>query len=108
MAIVYPALVSELQAALAQPVLYFDHDHQLVFDGDAVGGGITYRGVQQWEAASPQLAVLGAAIARGDQLTLTDRELVVERDAQTFLRLTRTDPALGFLAPFDDTRVAPA
>jgi hypothetical protein len=108
MAIVHPALVSELQAALAQPILYFDHDHQLVFDGDFVGGGITYRGVQQWETASPQLTVLGAAIARGDQLSLNDRELVVERDGQTVLRLARTDPALGFVAPFDDTRVAPA
>jgi len=97
---VHPAIVDGLRAALAQPVVYFDHDHQLVFDGEPVDGAIRYRAVARTPSASPQLAALARAIARGDRLTLNDRELLVERSGRVVWRLERTDPALGFIAPF--------
>jgi len=99
----HPAFVDELRAALAQTVLYFDHEHQLVFDGTATNGRVDYRAVQQSESASPQLAALGIAIGHGNRLSFDDRELVVERDGEIVLRLVRTDPALGFIAPFGST-----
>jgi hypothetical protein len=95
-----PAFVDELRTILAQPVLYFDHDHQLVLDGEYADGPVAYRAVKQPEFASPQLAALGSAIGSGNRLSLDDRELVVERNGQMMLRLVRTDPALGLLAPF--------
>jgi hypothetical protein len=95
-----PAFVNELRTTLAQPVLYFDHDHQLVLDGEYADGRIAYSCVRQLESASLQLTALAAAINRGSQLSLDDRELVVERSGEIVLRLLRTDPALGFLAPF--------
>lgn len=100
MALVHPTLADELRASLAQSVLYFDHDHQLVFDGHYLEGRIRYRAVMQLESASHELTALGAAIGRGDQLSLDDRELTVEQNGRILLRLVRTDPALGFIAPF--------
>lgn len=100
MARVHPELIEALRATLARPVLYFDHDHQLVFDGEHVDGRVVYRGVAVMPAAAPQIGALAAAIGRGDQLVLDDQLLLVERDGQPVLRLERTDPALGFVAPF--------
>ena len=96
----HPALAGELRTTLAQPVLYFDHDHQLVLDGECADGRVAYRAVKRLESASPQLAALGAAIGRGDRLSFNDRQLIVERSGEILLRLVRTDPALGFIAPF--------
>jgi hypothetical protein len=100
MARTHPMFAEELRITLARPVLYFDHDHQLLFDGEYADGRVAYRAVEQLESASPQLTDLGAAIGRGDRLSFDDRELVVERNGQSVLRLVRTDPALGFVAPF--------
>ncbi len=100
MARVHPAVVAALRAALARPVLYFDHDHQLVLDGEYVDGRVSYSAVALTESAPPQLTALAAALRLGNQLSLDDRRLRVERDGRPVLNLTRTDPALGFIAPF--------
>jgi hypothetical protein len=96
----HPAAAAALREALARPVLYFDHEHQLVLDGELVEGWVRYRAVALPPSASPQLAPLAAAIGAGDRLTLDDRQLLVERGGHTQLRLERTDPALGLIAPF--------
>jgi len=96
----HPAAAATLREALARPVLYFDHEHQLVLDGEVVEGWVRYRAVALPPSASPQLAPLAAAIGAGDRLTLDDRQLLVERGGHTQLRLERTDPALGLIAPF--------
>jgi hypothetical protein len=100
-----PAAAETLRASLARPVLYFDHDHQLVFDGRYVDGGISYRAVTITPTAPPQVAVLAGAIGGGDRLRFDDRRLLVEQGGRLVLRLERTDPGLGFVAPFG---VAPA
>jgi hypothetical protein len=97
---VHPEIADGLRTILSRPVLYFDHDHQLIIDGEYADGRIAYSCVRQLESASLQLTALAAAINRGSQLSLDDRELVVERSGEIVLRLVRTDPALGFLAPF--------
>jgi hypothetical protein len=101
MAHVHPAATAALRAALARPVLYFDHEHQLVLDGEPLDtGSIRYRAVAVPPSASPQLAALATAIGTGDRLTLDDRQLVVQRAGLTQWCLQRTDPALGLIAPF--------
>jgi hypothetical protein len=100
MARAHPDFADELRGVLSRPVLYFDHDHQVVFDGASAGGRIAYHAIAIAPSPSAPLGALAAAIGRGDRLSLDDRELRVERDGQTVLRLARTDPALGFLAPF--------
>lgn len=97
---IHPAFADELHAALAQPVLYFDHDHQLMLNGMYEAGCVGFRAVSILESASPELAKLATVIGRGDRLSFDDRELVVERAGKIVLRLVRTDPALGFIAPF--------
>ncbi len=96
----HPPAVDVLRAALTRPVLYFDHDHQLVFDGNCTGAGLAYRTVALAPGSSAQLGPLAAAIASGNRLVFDDRHLHIERDGQTVFRLERTDPALGFVAPF--------
>ena len=96
----HPQLVDTLRARLFRPVLYFDHDHQLVFDGEGTEDRISYRAVALPPCASPQLGALATAIAHGDRLAFDDRQLLVEHRGQVVLRLERTDPALGFIAPF--------
>jgi len=104
MARVYPLFVDELRALLARPVLYFDHDHQLVLDGAYADGRVAYRAVALASPASPELAAFAAAIGAGDRLSLDDHRLLVERDGQPIMQLERTDPALGVIAPFGNHR----
>jgi hypothetical protein len=96
----HPATAAALRAFLARPVLYFDHDHQLVLDGKASDGEITYRSVTLPLPASPPFAALAGAIGQGDRLSLDDRQLLVRGTGRVLLRLDRTDPGLGFVAPF--------
>ena len=63
MARTHPAFVDELRAVLARPVLYFDHDHQLVFDGEAAVDTVAYRAVVLTPSAPPLLG----ALARRDR-----------------------------------------
>jgi len=96
----HPMAFDELRSALRQPVLYFDHDHQIVFDGRVAGDQIEYQGVTLGVPASPRFAALAAVVADGNRLVLGDETLIVERDGRCLLRLSRTDPGLGFVAPF--------
>lgn len=95
----HPGVTAEVRAALARPVLYFDHDRQIALDGEASGERARYRG-----AAVPEtnagLGALGGVIASGDELVLDEEALVVLRRGAELLRLARTDPSLGLLAPF--------
>lgn len=86
-------------ALLAQPVLYFTHERQLLLDGARDGDGVSYRGVSI-PPSSVGLGALGDAIALGDRLVLDGSALVVTAAGREVMRLSRTDPALGFLAPF--------
>src|SRR5262249_15402643 len=74
----HPASLDALRAALAQPVLYFDHEHQLVLDGEGDATAVTYRGVVPTQSPSAELATLAGAIALGKRLTLVDDCLLVE------------------------------
>ena len=96
----YPEQEHTLRIQLAQPVLYFDHDHMLVFDGHCSGHDIDYQNVA---INSPRLAALGAAIASGNSLTFDDEHLLVRKNGVRVFELIRTDPGLGFIAPFGKT-----
>lgn len=95
-----PTLHRELEAYLAGPVLYFDHDHQLRFRGSADGAGIEYSRVAiPWSGTSP-FAELAGAIAEGDRLVLTPDALTVRSRGAQLFSLRRTDPGLGVILPF--------
>ncbi len=96
----YPAETERLKEILSRPVLYFDHDHQLVLEGEVTDRGATYRGVALGGKSSHGFDALAAVVGSGDRLVLDDRGLVIEGDGRVVLRFERTDPALGFLAPF--------
>jgi hypothetical protein len=95
-----PAAAEKLRVSLARPVLYFDHEHLLVFDGRTVDGAISFRTVAVTPDAPPPFRSLAGAIGRGDRLSFDDRRLLVEREGRALLQLERTDPGLGFVAPF--------
>lgn len=95
-----PLLPQQAKAALARPVLYFDHDHQMSFEGNATAGGVEYRQVYLPRRLSSAFERLASAIALGNRLLLDDETLTVETEGQCILRLRRVDPCLGFLAPF--------
>lgn len=95
-----PGLTARLRSVLARPVLYFDHEHQVIVEGtkdpadDAVVLQVRGASVPPWTsvAMADFAGVLGAA----GSLALNDAELRAGA-----LTLRRTNPALGFLAPFD-------
>jgi hypothetical protein len=95
-----PALHGEVLHYLGGPVLYFDHDHQMRFDGAVSEGGIAYRSVSLPWPGPDAFAMLAGAIARGDRLVLGDRDLSVYADDQRLFSLVRTDPGLGIILPF--------
>lgn len=84
---------------LGRPVLYFDHERQVSFDGTWSGGRLRYRGVATTMTQAP-FARFAGALALGNSLALTDDALTVWRDDMVVMDLRRTDPALGFVAPF--------
>ena len=95
-----PDAVRAIRSVLGRPVLYFDHDHQLAFDGECDGRSVAYRSVAPAGAVSAAFGSLAAAVGLGDRLTFDDESLLVERAGTTVFQLGRTDPALGFVAPF--------
>lgn len=99
---VHPDSVDDLRAWLRRPVLYFEHEHQLIFDGRVNGDGVDFDAVTPSTSSHPQWVALCAAVAAGNRLIFDDTALVVERDGRAVLRLDRTDPGLGFVAPFSD------
>jgi hypothetical protein len=96
----HPQVLNSLRESLARPVLYFDHEHQLAFVGAAAAASVDYRSVALPRGAAPAMTGLAAAVAAGDRLTFDDRSLRVEHSGAAVLVLERTDPGLGFLAPF--------
>lgn len=96
----HPGARAALHALLARPALYFDHERQIVLHGEAAGDTARFSGASVPEGSPPALASLAGVIALGDELTLTDEALVVRAAGREIVRLRRTDPGLGFLAPF--------
>lgn len=96
-----PGLTARLRSALARPVLYFDHEHQVIVDGTrglgADAGVVQVRGawVPPWTGAD--MAEFAGVLGAAGSLALTDAELRAGA-----LTLHRAHSALGFLAPFDD------
>ncbi|MEM7155592.1 MAG: hypothetical protein AAF799_22270 [Myxococcota bacterium] len=94
-----PGLTARLRHVLARPVLYFDHEHQVVieptaeYDGSPGPVPIAGATVPTWVSAA--MARFARAIGASGRLELTDAELRL--GTQT---LHRTDPALGLVAPF--------
>jgi hypothetical protein len=122
------ALAERVALFVGGPVLYFDHEHQLRFDGrfegDAPHGTIAYRGVaipgfgagvgltrggpDRDSAGAADIRAFGsfaAAVARGDELRFDARALVVRRAGRVLFELERTDPGFGRVLPFG--RVSP-
>lgn len=96
----HPEETAALRSMLARPVLYFDHDHQLVLDGRANDGIVEYGAVALCGPPSRELARFAALVGSGDRLLLEDGRLRIERDRSEVASFDRTDPALGFVAPF--------
>ncbi len=93
-------LQSRILGYLRGPVLYFDHDHQLRFDGIMSEGGVAYDGVSIPWAGTPPFAQLAAVIASGDRVVLGEDALTVMSGHERLLTLERTDPGLGIVLPF--------
>ncbi len=89
-----PGKAARWQRLLARPVLYFDHDHQLWFDGTSDGGRIAYQAVE-YAGTSRGIAALAGHCATSTELTVT---------AMAIGDLARIDPGLGFVAPFGLSR----
>ncbi len=93
-----PSAARRVREVLARPVLYFDHDHQLVFEGEFRDRTIHFESVAPTQTHAAPLA---AAIARGSQVILDDEHLRVrDRGGSVLFELQRIDPGLGFVAPF--------
>lgn len=105
----HAALAARLQVALSAPALYFEHGRCLVFEGAraCTRTGLRYEGVLRSppEDASADedagFTSLPSDVARGRSLTWTDEALrVFGEDGALIREWARTDPGLGFLAPF--------
>jgi hypothetical protein len=95
-----PELCRAVLEHLGGPVLYFDHDHQLRFDGAVMDGGITYRSLSIPWSASDAFSTLAGAIARGNRVVFDESVLCVYAGDTKLFTLDRTDPGLGVLLPF--------
>ena len=94
-------LCAEIVRHLGGPVLYFDHDHQLRFDGEVSDGmAVRYHAVSMPWSPSEPFARFAGAVALGDRLVLADTALNVYRGDEKLFTLVRTDPGLGVLMPF--------
>ncbi|MFT3769692.1 MAG: hypothetical protein QM820_30005 [Minicystis sp.] len=96
----HPGARRAIGELLARPALYFDHERQMQLHGEADGDTVRYRGVSVPRGTSRDFASFAGAIGLGDELVLTDESLVVRAAGKTLFTLRRTDPGLGFVAPF--------
>jgi hypothetical protein len=96
----HPGTRDALRGALARTTLYFDHERQVLLGGEARGDTVHYSSVCVPEGTAPAFAAFAGALAAGDELTLGDEALVVRSAGRELFTLRRTDPGLGFLAPF--------
>ncbi len=100
LAIEDPELLRAIDGYLGGPVLYFDHDHQLHFDGAVSEGGIAYRAVSFPWSVSEAFVQLAAAVATGNRIVLGEGGLSVYANDSLLFTLERTDPGLGMIMPF--------
>ena len=97
------ALDSDLRARvetfLARSVLYFHDGEQLWLDGQADRQTVRFTAL---EARGPGARSLGACLAetQADALQLEAFSLIGTAASREVLSLRRTDPGLGFIAPF--------
>lgn len=96
----HPGTRQAIRDLLARPALYFDHERQIVLHGAVSAGVARYAGVSVPDGSPPEIAAFAGAISAGDELELNDESLVVRAGGREILRFRRTDPGLGFLAPF--------
>jgi hypothetical protein len=109
MAADHPAVVAALEATLARPTLYFDHERLLAFDGAATTEApgrvrVAYRAVHAGPEAPPAFVRWAALFTAGDAFTLDEEGLEITRAMEPVATFRRTDPALGFIAPFAAVR----
>lgn len=101
LAVEQPELRQSLADYLGGPVLYFDEDHQLRFDGESTDPmAIRFQGVSMPSSPSESFAQLAASVALGDRLVLTDATLTVYLGDELVFTLERSDPGLGVILPF--------
>lgn len=102
MASVHSQLAAEMRRCLARPVLYFDHEHQIVLHGASSEGGVDYEAVSLPNGGSASLHRLESALAAANRVLLEDARLVALRDGTPVFEWRRTDPGLGWIAPFGE------
>ncbi len=95
-----PGTTARLRSALARPVLYHGGDRAIAFAGAWSAPRLEYTRVEVSPAAPDAHLLFAAAVALGNELTLGPNALVIARAGTPVLRLERTDPMLGFTAPF--------
>lgn len=103
-----PEAAARLRLALARPVLFVDHARLVVLTAARVDGDVVrHGGVVGGVSPTDDLAVrdrfeqaMGAVLARGDGLRVTDGALEVLRGGERAAWLPRRSPGLGVLAPF--------
>lgn len=103
-----PSTVATLRQALARPVLFVDHARLVVLEGARRDGDVVrYGGVVGGVSPTDDRAVrdgferaMGAVLARGDGLRVSDGALEVLRGGERTAWLPRRAPGLGLLAPF--------
>lgn len=98
-----PAASELLERVVARPVLYMDHDHQIVLEGTADTTRARYDAVALPADPEDGLAELAGAFGSGDTLRWEERRVVIEKKGVEQLRLARDAPATGLLFPFGPT-----
>lgn len=98
----HPGTRDRLRAALARPVLYFDHDCQVLFDGEVSSDGVTFRDVNVTPGAPTHFSRFAGALRDIGRVEFADAALRVFLRDRSSSTIARTDPGLGFLAPFGE------
>jgi hypothetical protein len=96
----HPECAEKVEAVLRRPALYFAQDEVILFDGEATADTIAYERVFVPPGASRRIRRLAAALGEGDRVTLSAEGLKASRGGNVRFELERSDPALGFVAPF--------
>jgi hypothetical protein len=94
----YPGTTERVQRQLARPVLYFDHEHQISLDAKPTDDGWDVARAFVPPGTEASFAAFAGALA-GARVRWLDDRMEIERASDVKV-LRRTDPPLGFLAPF--------
>lgn len=103
MARVHPDILPSVRESLTAPVLYFDHRQRLLFRGSGNRSTLHFSVVSAPSDAPADIASLGGLLASGDTLLWDHDALRLSRGSDPAFTLERTDPGLGFIAPFGVT-----